>query len=226
MRERESQLALARVRDDADIEDAEFVDRPSRARREFADSEPREREQSSRWIPLAVGLGILAVVGVAGVIVYLLVRRDGNKMTSLGAVDPRYLLPPPQPAAPAAPQIYVINAGGGTVTPPVAAAAVEVNAPLKPVAYPSTTPMLHRLPPVTNATSAALATAGAHAIEVNVAVMEPSGAQALLAFSPDLDDRPMVLRAGEERRIRLDRGRTLYGKGQTGYVTVTLASTS
>jgi hypothetical protein len=61
---------------------------------------------------------------------------------------------------------------------------------------------------------------------VNVAVLEPSGATAMLAFSPDMSTGLIVLRAGEERRIRIDRRQTLYGKGQHGYVTVTLASTS
>jgi len=234
-----AQLERARARArHAAVEDAEFVDRPIRAlaRRERvmldddrADRDDGAREsRSSFWVPLAVGLGIIAVVGVAGVIVYLLARRDGDKITSLGAVDPRHLLPaaPAPAAAPAAaPQIYVINAGSGTVSsnPPTAP---EANGPAKPVAYPSTTPSLHRLPPATNAAAAAIATAGAHTIEVNVAVLEPSGATALLAFSPDLSERPMALRVGEERRIRIDRHQTLYGKGQTGYVTVTLASTS
>jgi hypothetical protein len=181
------------------------------------------------WIPLAVGLGIIAVVGVAGVIVYLLVRRDRDGgSTTLGSVDPRYFLPAPQaaPAPAAAPNIYVINAGGGTVTAPATPALAESIEPPKPVAIPSTAPMLHRLPPATSAIPAALASTGAHAIEVNVAVLEPSGATAVLAFSPDLSANPMVVRAGEERRIRIDRRQTLYGKGQHGYVTVTLASTS
>jgi len=218
--------------DDADnIEDAEFEDRPTRKRnaRELADSEAKPRERGSLWIPLAVGLGIIAVVGVAGVIVYLLVRRDRDGgTTTLGSVDTRYFLPAPQtaPAPAAAPQIYVINAGGGTVTAPVTPAIAESIEPPKPVAIPSTAPMLHRLPPATSAIPAALASTGAHAIEVNVAVLEPSGATAVLAFSPDLSTNPVVLRAGEERRIRIDRRQTLYGKGQTGYVTVTLASTS
>jgi hypothetical protein len=223
MRERERQLAEA--------EDAEFEDHPVRAlavrernAQQLADAEPKH---STNWMPLAVGLGIVAVVGVAGVIVYLLLRRDGNKTSTLGEVDPRYFLPPPAMPAAAAPQIYVINAGGGTVTAPSAApAAPNVEPALKPVAIPSTTPMLHRLPPATNAVPAALATAAAHAIEVNVAILEPTGAVALLAFSPDLAERPMALRVGEERRIRIDRGQTLYGKGQSGYVTVTVASTS
>jgi hypothetical protein len=229
----QTQLERARRRNDVDdVEDAEFEDRPRTRRRndrELADSEAKPRERGSLWIPLAVGLGIIAVVGVAGVIVYLLVRRDRDGgSTTLGSVDPRYFLPPPPAPAPAAaaPQIYVINAGGGTVTSPATPAIVESIEPPKPVAIPSTAPMLHRLPPPTSSIPAALACTGAHAIEVNVAVLEPSGATAMLAFSPDMSTGLIVLRAGEERRIRIDRRQTLYGKGQAGHVTVTLASTS
>lgn len=219
--------ALAR-REHGDIEDAEFDDRPVRAlgRSERAHIEPvvREiiRERESSWMPLAVGLGVVALIGVAGVVVYLLVRRKGNGETStLGAIDPRYV---PQPMQQQAPQIYVINTGSGAVTTPQTSVPLP-ELPPRPVAYPSTTPMLHRLPATTNATAEALAAAGAHAIEVNVAAVEPSGATALLAFSPDMSNA-IAIRVGEERRIRIDRGRTLYGKGQTIAVTATVASTS
>jgi hypothetical protein len=230
----------------ADFEDAEFEDRPMRAlarrdARPFARYERDEHDErdeptvireTSPWMPLALGLGIIALVGVAGVVVYLLVRRkDDGSSTVLGTVDPRYLPQPAPAAAPAAPQVFVINTGNGSASAPTTAPALPAatapaelesvtglgEAPLPPF-HPSATPFYQRLSSIDSNTPAErLVTAGAHALEVVVHVVEPRGATAVLAFTPNAlhTSSAIILPSGQERRIRVDRHQTLYAKGRS-----------
>jgi hypothetical protein len=223
-----------------DFEDAEFEDRPMRAlarrdARPLARYERDERDaptvirETSPWMPLALGLGIIALVGVAGVVVYLLVRRkDDGSSTVLGTVDPRYLPQPAPAVAPAAPQVFVINTGNGSASAPVPAPTPVTHAetesvtglgeaPLPPF-HPSATPFYQRLSSIDSNTPAErLVTAGAHALEVVVHVVEPRGATAVLAFTPNALHTPtaIILPSGQERRIRVDRHQTLYAKGRS-----------
>jgi hypothetical protein len=237
----------------ADYEDAEFEDRPTRAlaRREAralaredrddrADREPTVVRETSPWMPLAIGLGVIAVVGVMGVVVYLLVRRkDDGTQTVLGSVDPRYLPQPAPMPAPAAPQVFVINTGNAQApVAPIAQATPEPVAPVTALAeaslppfHPSATPFYQRLSSMDSNTAAErLVTAGAHALEVVVHVVEPRGASAVLAFTPNALHTPsaIVLPSGQERRIRVDRHQTLYAKGHSsvaaGQVILSVAS--
>ena len=225
---------------EAGVDDAEFVDHPEHVlalqreralamrheqvmrhehalamRERFLDEAPTTTRESSPWVPLAIGLSVVAVVGVLGVVMYLLVRRKDNETTVLGAVDPRYLPAP----APQAPQVFVINAGGVQTPAPVAAAepAALAESPLPPF-YPSATPFHQRLSSIdSNAPAERLVTAGAHPLEVVVHVAEPRGATAVLAFTPNALHTPhaIVLPSGQERRIRVDRHQTLYAKGRS-----------
>lgn len=69
------------------------------------------------WGAIAAGFALIAVIGITGVIVYLLVRRKSDG--TLGEVVQHHA-----PLA-AAPQVYLINAGGGQSSV-VRAAPVEV----------------------------------------------------------------------------------------------------
>lgn len=199
----EERVLARRGRDDA--EDAEFEDRPVRAlarrERELAEPAVREiiRERESSWMPLAVGLGIIALIGVAGVVVYLLVRRQDNGETSvLGAVDPRYL---PQPVQQQAPQVYLINAGGGGATVTHANPPQSDNAMLSMlgriesgigslvnhnrVPYNQSTMRTYRLPWLADVDNPAIriATAGNASMEAVVRVVAPPGGLAAFSFS-------------------------------------------
>lgn len=207
------ELAASAERDD-DVEDAEFTDHPDLPVRALTHHERelaapvvreiiRERESSPSWMPLAVGLGVIAIVGLAGVIVYLLVRRKDGDANVLGAVDPRYLPPQVQQQAP---QVYLINAGGGQAqvvrAEPTASgsndgallqalgrleagigALVEHNK----VPYGQSTMRTYRLPWLADASTPAIriATAGNVSMDATVRVVAPPGALAAFSFSPN-----------------------------------------
>lgn len=216
-----------------------------RSERDLAEPAVREiiRERGSAWMPLAIGLGIVALIGVAGVVVYLLVRRkDNGEHTVLGAVDPRYL-----PQQPQAPQVYLINAGGGgaSVThanPPQSDGAVLsllgriengigslVNH--NKVPYSQSTMRTYRLPWLADADNPAvrIATAGNMSMEAVVRVVSPPGALAAFSFSanelnipqrtvgPGMSTVPagdtLVIPAGQQQQIHMNPKQVLYAKG-------------
>lgn len=238
--------ALARRRHD-DAEDAEFEDRPvrvlGRSEREHAEPAVREiiRERASSWMPLAVGLGIVALIGVAGVVVYLLVRRKDNGETSvLGAVDPRYL-----PQQPQAPQVYLINSGSGQVShanpPPGDGAMLSMLGRIEngigslvhhnKVPYSQSTMRTYRLPWLADADNPAvrIATAGNVSMEATVRVVSPPGALAAFSFSanelnlpqrtvgPGMSTVPagdtLVVPSGQQQSIHMNPKQVLYAKG-------------
>jgi hypothetical protein len=199
---------------EADFEDAEFEDHPTRAlarrdarppAREDRDREPTVVHETSPWMPLAIGLGIIAVVGVMGVVVYLLVRRkDDGATTVLGAVDPRMLPPPPAQQ----PQVYLINTGGGEAravrAEPVAgtqsysdgatlAALGRIESGIGALVghnrqpFGTATMRTYRLPWLGDVTtpSVRVATSGNVSQEVTVRVVAPPGALAAFSFSPN-----------------------------------------
>lgn len=238
--------ALAR-RERDDVEDAEFEDRPVRAlgrrERDFAEPAVREiiRERESSWMPLAVGLGIVALIGVAGVVVYLLVRRKDGETSVLGAVDPRYLPQPMQQA----PQVYLINAGGGgTVTraePQNDGAMLSTLGRIEngigslvqhnKVPYNQSTMRTYRLPWLADEHNPAvrIATAGNASMEAVVRVVSPPGALAAFSFSPNELNIPqrtvgpgmstvpagdtLVIPAGQQQTIHMNPKQVLYAKG-------------
>jgi hypothetical protein len=159
----------------------------------------------SSWTPVAVGLSVVALIGVMGVVVYLLVRRkeDGNTAV-LGAVDPRYL---PQ-AAPPPPQVYSIrtdNAQPQVVrAEPIApsrdqdkdstqAALERIEAGIgalvshEQVPYSQSTLRTYRLPWLADESTPAvrIGAAGDASMEAVVRVVSPPGALAAFSFSPN-----------------------------------------
>jgi hypothetical protein len=205
--ERTEAQALAR-RERNDVEDAEFEDRPVRAleRPERVRAEPVVREivyeRGSSWMPLAIGLGIVALIGVAGVVVYLLVRRKDNGETSvLGAIDPRYVPQLQQQV----PQVYLINAGSGQAQVVKAEpanghgdsamlsmlsrieAGIDSLVNHNKVPYNQSTMRTYRLPWLADASNPAvrIATAGNASMEAVVRVVSPPGALAAFSFSPN-----------------------------------------
>lgn len=78
---------------------------------------------TSSWAPLAIGLGVIALVGVTGVVMYLMLRRPEGMQ--LGGTQ----LALPAPAQ--SPQVFVINAGGAPAQPVTQLAAPP--APAEPV---------------------------------------------------------------------------------------------
>jgi hypothetical protein len=212
---------LARVRqlaaEDAlrTVEDAEFEDHPQQAlvarrQRALATADPGAAatvvRESSPWTPLAIGIGIIAVIGLAGVIVYLLVRNKDGKTTVLGEIDPRLL---PQPVVAPAPQVYLINTGNGQaqvvraepVTPPSPAfddsnmlsmlgrieSGIGALVNHNKVPYNQSTMRTYRLPWLADASNPAvrIATAGNVSMEAVVRVVAPPGALAAFSFSPN-----------------------------------------
>jgi hypothetical protein len=203
------QLAAAEAR--ANAEDAEFEDRPVRAlaqrEQELAAPAVREiiRERASSWMPLAIGLGIVAVIGVAGVVIYLLVRRKDGQTAVLGEVDPRFV---PTHMQQQQPQVYLINAGGGQAQvtraePANASAPANDGAMLSllgrieagigslvnhnKVPYNQSTMRTYRLPWLADAGNSAvrIATAGNSSMEAVVRVVSPPGGLAAFSFSPN-----------------------------------------
>jgi hypothetical protein len=199
-------LVPTRRSDATDIEDAEFIDRPIRAlsAREQGLTAPIFERAESSWMPLAVGLSIVALIGVMGVVVYLLVRRkeDGNTAV-LGAVDPRYL-----PQAPP-PQVYLIHTGNAQPqvvrAEPVApsrdrdkdsallATLERIEAGIgalvshERVPYSQSTLRTYRLPWLADGSTPAvrIGTAGNASMEAVVRVVSPPGALAAFSFSPN-----------------------------------------
>lgn len=203
---------LAAMEADRDAEDAEFTDHPNlpvraltRHERELAAPVVREiirEKETSPWMPLAVGLGIIAIIGLAGVVVYLLVRRRNGDTNVLGAVDAQHLAAIQQ--QPQAPQVYLINAGGGqaqVVRAEPATSGSNDGALLQAIGrlekgigslvdhnkvpYGQSTMRTYRLPWLADVNTPAvrIATAGAVSMEATIRVVAPPGALAALSFS-------------------------------------------
>jgi hypothetical protein len=214
-------LARRTFEDFEDIEDAEFIDRPDRPRtviheivRESATPPPT----SSAWIPVAIGLGVIALVSVAGVVIYMLLRR---RDTALGGVD--------LPALPAAPQpsVFLINTTTGdvrTAAPPTApvvdrrddrrdeailAALQKLGTNVDVLARHTREPFAqsslrtYRLPWLADASTPAVrvATAGDVSAEVWVRVVAPPGALAAFSFTPSELDAPQAIIAPGLSRV-------------------------
>ena len=73
----------------------------------------------SSWVPLAIGLGVIAVIGVTGVVMYLMLRRPEGMQ--LGGAQLALSAPAQSP------QVFVINAGGSPQ--PIAQLAAPLPAP-------------------------------------------------------------------------------------------------
>jgi hypothetical protein len=212
---------------------------------EFAAPVIIEEDSSSPWIPVAIGLGVIALVGIAGVIVYLLVRRGDNSSGGGQLGDARYL--------PSSPQVYLIHTGNGQPqvvrAEPVAASPSNDNHALdrvesklgalldhftQPQRHTPSSMRTYRLPWLADQDAGAIriATAGAEPYEVTVRVVSPPGALAALSFSTNELDLPqqviapnmsavpagdtLVIPAGQKHVVRMNPRQALYAKGNFG----------
>lgn len=78
--------------------DIEIEERPRRL-------ELRDPERSHLWIGLALGLGVAALVGTVGVVVYLLLRRRKEDEAGGAVAGPPSIVVPP----PSAPQVIYLS---------------------------------------------------------------------------------------------------------------------
>lgn len=191
------------------------------------DEEQHQLRRASRWSDLGrperessfwtTGLAILAVVGVTGVIIYLLMRRKSDGTVNLSGYDPRMMAPNQPP-----PQVYLINTGhaGGQIT----AMAPTLPAPAATPTYDDarTTAALDRIEslmqrdtvraqrvgsptlmktfrlpwlgdPRNEAQAIRVANALDNPYEVTVRVVGPPGSMAAIAFSPtELMNQPLI----------------------------------
>jgi hypothetical protein len=212
-------MALARVEHDEHEELARRQEKYNPLD-DFADrvADRLDGRSTARWSGLAVGLGIVAVVGLAGVVVYLLVRkRDGKVAGVLGempAWNPMTAFPP----------INIYNQLPGT-----AVATVEKDKPTKnlpetvaqaDVVNHDTTMRTVRLTP-TQAFRVATAPSN-NPWRVNVRTLGPPGSWAAFATdfarlrpgSPTADD-VMVVPSGADIVIHLNPRQILYGMSNT-----------
>jgi hypothetical protein len=173
---------------------------------------------TNRWAGLAVGLSVATILGLFGLLIYLLRKQPAQALSS--------------------PPIYMLNGGGGgmgsTTFAPLAPTPVVG---LEPTTSMSPTFMqTYALPPLGNLTGAArLATASDAPYNVTVRVVGPAGAFA--AFSSDATElnrggvnvptgQTVIVQSGQEHKIRLMPGQAVFGvghainPGETVYVSV------
>ena len=174
-----------------------------------------------RWSGVAVGLGIAALIGLVGVVVYLAVsRRREQAPPQLGA---------PQPAQPAsiyfAPQI-MLDDKSGQQTQATAAQTAAPPAELTEKTYMRTVD----LPAVENPYSRAVRVVQAPKdtpYQAEIQVVSPPGSFAVLSFDAATLNLPMQngalprgdtmsVPAGVFKPVFLAPGQVLYGKGANG----------
>lgn len=182
----------------------------------------RDHQRTSFSIGLAVGLSIVAVLGVGLVLVYALFRRRENRE--------------PQPVS-GVPQVININGGalgsGVSTESMVQAISQALSSQRQDL---RTFMRSYTLPSLTNPRSEAIrvATAGKQPYEVVIRCVEPPGGHAVLSFDPNelnmVGHLPsvstasanfsafpigdvLVIPAGQFQPVRLRPGQVLYAKG-------------
>lgn len=177
--------------------------------RELNEAAAAAQPGSPSWAALATGLAVLAVIGVAGVVVYLMLRKKSDNSLQLGAYDPQLL---PAASAPQ-PQVFVINAGTGQAVPtsgltPTVSSPGQTGTAIDRIeallaarsARATRTPAVMktmRLPWLgdkrAQAQAVRVATSLQNPYEVTVRVVAPPGALAALSFSQtELEDQPLI----------------------------------
>jgi len=201
----------------------------------------------SSWTPLAVGLGVIALVGLASVVVYLLVRRKDGTIAPVqlqGATLPSYMPTPP---------IYLINAGGGggntsaqvTSLAPVQAtstdtdmhdAILRMESAINNWSRPPAPSLMQTLTlPVLSdrrATAVRLGQATTTMFDAVLRVVGPAGSFAAFSTDPTEVNRPdmpaiptgnvVIVPSGQFHSIRLRPREAVYGKGSVAGVLVSV----
>lgn len=221
--------ALARVERDDDREEALVRREDSHYQLDdFADrvADRLDGRSTARWSGLAVGLGIVAVIGLAGVVVYLLVRkRDGKVMGEMQGLQGFSAFPPINiyNQLPGAPAVATVEKDIPSKTlPEVVAQADHVNH--------DTTMRTVRLTPAA-AFRVATAPSG-NPWRVHVRVLGPPGTWAMFATDYSRlrtgqhpsEDEVMVVPSGQDTAIRLNPRQILYGMSNVDGVCVSVVT--
>ena len=180
---------------------------------------PAPARDGDRWSGVAVGLGIAALIGLVGVVVYLAVsrRREHAAPPQLGAPQPAQ-----SPSIYFAPQILVGEKGQQTP----AAHLPPPRAELTEKTYMRTVD----LPAVENSNSRAVRVVQAPKdtpYQAEIQVVSPPGSFAVLSFDASTLNLPMqngalprgdtmIVPAGVFKPVFLAPGQVLYGKGANG----------
>lgn len=187
----------------------------------------QEHRRSGFSVGLAVGLSVVAVLGVGLVLVYVLFRRRDTGDSQ----------PSPQPIA-GPPQVIHIDGTGQAVMPSTETLVKAISKALSARTHPDMRTFMrsYTLPSLTDFQSEAIriATAGRHPYEVIVRAVEPPGGHAVVSFdanelnmvghlpsvstlSTNFSAFPigdvMVIPTGQFQPIRLRPGQVLYAKG-------------
>lgn len=180
-------------------------------------------ERTSLWTGLAVGLGVAALLGIAGVAVYLVMRS--KQMTG------------PQLHGSAQPSVYLIdNTRSGTAIQPAPAALIPQQAKSLPRQRTASMMKSYRLPSLSDADSRAarIATAPRHAgVEVVLRVASPPNSWAV--FSNDANElntpgigtvpvgNTFIIPMGQHDRVYLEPGQAIFAKGNMANVIVSVS---
>lgn len=171
---------------------------------------------------LALGLGIVAVLGMFGLVVYLLVRKDSGSPVFFGDLAGTH---PSLLSSPAPQRMHL------EVPPPLPAPFLQTEDTfLRTVSLPSLTDLNSEAVPVAKAPKHT-------AMDVELRVLGPAGSFAAFSYDaselnmPDLGTRPsgytIVIptgTVGSPAVLMLQRGQTLYGKASSLHVVVSVIS--
>lgn len=169
--------------------------------------------RSNLAVGVAIGLSVAVALGLAGVFIWLLTRRDSQQLSAPAVNVPVYLPPWPTAALPAA-QTYL--SGPSVVQQPISSVPAATIQPRMPR---PTSIRNVRLPTYgADRDAVRVATATDVPCRITVRVVTPPGTQAALAF--DFNDLAgnvpsgdvLVLGAGDSRDLHLAPNQSLYAK--------------
>jgi hypothetical protein len=232
----QDEIDLSQIEDISAADDTDTNTIPANRRLTVIHKHERElpaKQDSSPWVGVAVGLGVFAVVTIAGVVVYLMLSRKRDHHNALGDGMQMLPAPPPQIIMPqqAAPQIYMVNPQNPQVPSSLEAAiraltqAQSGRLPREPVM------MTLRLPPMgdPNYEQVRICSATDVPYEVELRVVGPAGTYAIFTTVPGYLDRDfsniptgdsLIVQSGASHRLRLNPKQAVFGKGSAPNVIV------
>lgn len=194
--------------------------------------EYQDPDRTGMWSGLALGVGVAALVGVAGVMVYLLVRKKDGQVVGVQ--------PPMQGLGYGYTPPIIINSGGGMsaeITGSLATIARTLGAPESP--WTSSTMKTYTLPSLNDRTRGAIRVAQATDVpyEVVLRTIGPAGTYAAFSMNvtelntyqgnvvtqPPLGD-VVLLPTSQYQVIKLRPREVLYAKGSQSNVIVSISS--